>query len=40
MYKNGALKDRAPAGWDGVILGSSQVYDGTGNATLIVTKLY
>ena len=40
IYENGALKDRAPAGWDGVILGSSQVYDGTGNATLIVTKLY
>lgn len=40
IYENGALKDRAPTGWDGVILGSSQVYDGTGNATLIVTKLY
>lgn len=40
IYENGALKDRAPAGWDGVVIGSSQVYDGTGNATLIVTKLY
>ena len=40
IYENGALKDRAPAGWDGVILGASQVYDGTGNATLIVTKLH
>lgn len=40
VYENGALKDRAPAGWDGVVIGSSQVYDGTGNATLIVTKLY
>lgn len=40
IYENGALKDRAPTGWDGVIIGSSQVYDGTGNATLIVTKLY
>ena len=40
VYENGALKDRAPAGWDGVIIGSSQVYDGAGNATVIITKLY
>lgn len=40
VYENGALKDRAPEGWDGVIIGSSQVYDGAGNATVIITKLY
>lgn len=40
IYENGSLKDRAPAGWDGVALRTAQIYDGTGNATLIVTKLY
>lgn len=40
IYENGALKAKAPTGWDGVVLDSGQIYDGAGGAMVIITRLY